>query len=184
MQACLPRSYLTPVRDEEAESQRKARSRQARQTRRSTQGVTLTDLREAQRSYGHSSSDRHTGESQETGNEEPGVDSRAGQREAEESRPRRSREVDDLGNLRTWVEAQAESCTTPSASPHRTPPSPAKCLSSQGLDPNGNELESAERGDGDDGPPEEELKQRQRPQPLDQSFGAAASDCTPENVPG
>lgn len=31
------RSYLTPVRDEEAESQRKARSRQARQTRRSTQ---------------------------------------------------------------------------------------------------------------------------------------------------
>lgn len=31
------RSYLTPVRDEEAESLRKARSRQARQTRRSTQ---------------------------------------------------------------------------------------------------------------------------------------------------
>lgn len=35
---CRPRrSYLTPVRDEEAESLRKARSRQARQTRRSTQ---------------------------------------------------------------------------------------------------------------------------------------------------
>jgi hypothetical protein len=33
----LCRSYLTPVRDEEAESLRKARSRQARQTRRSTQ---------------------------------------------------------------------------------------------------------------------------------------------------
>lgn len=33
----LRRSYLTPVRDEEAESLRKARSRQARQTRRSTQ---------------------------------------------------------------------------------------------------------------------------------------------------
>lgn len=32
-----PRSYLTPVRDEEAESQRRARSRHARQTRRSTQ---------------------------------------------------------------------------------------------------------------------------------------------------
>uniref|UniRef100_A0A8C9UCE7 Protein phosphatase 1 regulatory subunit 12A n=1 Tax=Serinus canaria TaxID=9135 RepID=A0A8C9UCE7_SERCA len=31
------RSYLTPVRDEESESQRKARSRQARQSRRSTQ---------------------------------------------------------------------------------------------------------------------------------------------------
>lgn len=32
-----PRLYLTPVRDEEAESQRKAKSRHARQTRRSTQ---------------------------------------------------------------------------------------------------------------------------------------------------
>uniref|UniRef100_A0A8D1GYI9 Protein phosphatase 1 regulatory subunit n=1 Tax=Sus scrofa TaxID=9823 RepID=A0A8D1GYI9_PIG len=33
------RSYLTPVRDEESESQRKARSRQARQSRRSTQYI-------------------------------------------------------------------------------------------------------------------------------------------------
>ncbi|KAJ4937492.1 hypothetical protein JOQ06_002127 [Pogonophryne albipinna] len=40
------KSYLTPVRDEEAEAQRKARSRHARQSRRSTQGVTLTDLQE------------------------------------------------------------------------------------------------------------------------------------------
>lgn len=39
----LYRSYLTPVRDEEAESLRKARSRQARQTRRSTQ-VSVTFL--------------------------------------------------------------------------------------------------------------------------------------------
>lgn len=39
----LCRSYLTPVRDEEAESLRKARSRQARQTRRSTQ-VSVTSL--------------------------------------------------------------------------------------------------------------------------------------------
>ncbi|KAF7239003.1 Protein phosphatase 1 regulatory subunit 12B, partial [Varanus komodoensis] len=40
------RSYLTPVRDEEAESLRKARSRQARQTRRSTQhyGVRPRDI--------------------------------------------------------------------------------------------------------------------------------------------
>ncbi|PIO39019.1 Protein phosphatase 1 regulatory subunit 12C [Aquarana catesbeiana] len=43
------RSYLTPVRDEEAEAQRKARSRHARQSRRSTQGVTLTDLKEAEK---------------------------------------------------------------------------------------------------------------------------------------
>ncbi|XP_078712607.1 protein phosphatase 1 regulatory subunit 12A-like isoform X10 [Lampetra fluviatilis] len=57
------RSYLTPVRDEESESQRKARSRQARQTRRSTQGVTLTDLQEAEkiRRYG---SDKRGGREQ------------------------------------------------------------------------------------------------------------------------
>ncbi|XP_078286952.1 protein phosphatase 1 regulatory subunit 12C-like isoform X2 [Rhinoraja longicauda] len=44
--------YLTPVRDEESESQRKARSRHARQSRRSTQGVTLTDLKEAEKTLG------------------------------------------------------------------------------------------------------------------------------------
>ncbi|XP_031715048.1 protein phosphatase 1 regulatory subunit 12A isoform X10 [Anarrhichthys ocellatus] len=48
------RSYLTPVRDEESESQRKARSRQARQSRRSTQGVTLTDLQEAEKTIDRS----------------------------------------------------------------------------------------------------------------------------------
>ncbi|MGH0149212.1 UNVERIFIED_CONTAM: hypothetical protein FKN15_020375 [Acipenser sinensis] len=36
------RSYLTPVRDEESESQRRARSRQARQSRRSTQASAHT----------------------------------------------------------------------------------------------------------------------------------------------
>ncbi|XP_067902148.1 protein phosphatase 1 regulatory subunit 12A-like isoform X2 [Heterodontus francisci] len=46
------RSYLTPVRDEEAEAQRKARSRHARQSRRSTQGVTLTELQEAEKTIG------------------------------------------------------------------------------------------------------------------------------------
>ncbi|XP_067875797.1 protein phosphatase 1 regulatory subunit 12C-like isoform X2 [Heterodontus francisci] len=48
------RLYLTPVRDEESESQRKARSRHARQSRRSTQGVTLTDLKEAEKTLGFS----------------------------------------------------------------------------------------------------------------------------------
>ncbi|CAG5944956.1 unnamed protein product [Menidia menidia] len=53
--------FQAPVRDEESESQRKARSRLMRQTRRSTQklkltehpvvqGVTLTDLKEAEKS--------------------------------------------------------------------------------------------------------------------------------------
>ncbi|KAM9113442.1 protein phosphatase 1 regulatory subunit 12C isoform 1-T1 [Pangshura tecta] len=48
------RSYQTPVRDEESESQRKARSRLMRQSRRSTQGVTLTDLKEAEKTIGRS----------------------------------------------------------------------------------------------------------------------------------
>uniref|UniRef100_A0AAR2KRP2 cGMP-dependent protein kinase interacting domain-containing protein n=1 Tax=Pygocentrus nattereri TaxID=42514 RepID=A0AAR2KRP2_PYGNA len=43
------RKFQAPVRDEESESQRKARSRLMRQSRRSTQGVTLTDLKEAER---------------------------------------------------------------------------------------------------------------------------------------
>eukprot|EP00070_Physeter_catodon_P037128 XP_028344022.1 protein phosphatase 1 regulatory subunit 12B isoform X11 [Physeter catodon] len=55
-------SYLTPVRDEEAESLRKARSRQARQTRRSTQGVTLTDLQEAERTFSRSRAERQAQE--------------------------------------------------------------------------------------------------------------------------
>ncbi|XP_040834009.1 protein phosphatase 1 regulatory subunit 12C isoform X1 [Ochotona curzoniae] len=46
------RSYQMPVRDEESESQRKARSRLMRQSRRATQGVTLTDLKEAEKTAG------------------------------------------------------------------------------------------------------------------------------------
>ncbi|CAL8333442.1 unnamed protein product [Lota lota] len=46
------RKFQAPVRDEESESQRKARSRLMRQSRRSTQGVTLTDLKEAEKSAG------------------------------------------------------------------------------------------------------------------------------------
>ncbi|XP_005375272.1 PREDICTED: protein phosphatase 1 regulatory subunit 12B isoform X2 [Chinchilla lanigera] len=62
------RSYLTPVRDEEAESLRKARSRQARQTRRSTQGVTLTDLQEAEKTFSRSRAER---QAQEQPSEKP-----------------------------------------------------------------------------------------------------------------
>lgn len=43
------KKFQAPVRDEESEFQRKARSRLMRQSRRSTQGVTLTDLKEAER---------------------------------------------------------------------------------------------------------------------------------------
>ncbi|XP_051846925.1 protein phosphatase 1 regulatory subunit 12C [Antechinus flavipes] len=52
------RSYQMPVRDEESESQRKARSRLMRQSRRSTQGVTLTDLKEAEKSVRASAPDK------------------------------------------------------------------------------------------------------------------------------
>ncbi|KAM3659072.1 protein phosphatase 1 regulatory subunit 12B isoform 2-T2 [Ammospiza maritima maritima] len=66
------RSYLTPVRDEEAESLRKARSRQARQTRRSTQGVTLTDLQEAERTFSRSRAERQAQEPQSDRAEDSG----------------------------------------------------------------------------------------------------------------
>ncbi|XP_034648385.1 protein phosphatase 1 regulatory subunit 12C isoform X3 [Trachemys scripta elegans] len=67
------RSYQTPVRDEESESQRKARSRLMRQSRRSTQGVTLTDLKEAEKTIGRSGDARATeqriGEDEKRGRE-------------------------------------------------------------------------------------------------------------------
>ncbi|KAK7128511.1 hypothetical protein R3I94_016926 [Phoxinus phoxinus] len=62
MQDCLLRTHMIPVRDEEAESQRKAKSRQARQTRRATQGVTLSELTEAKRTFSPSKLDMQTGE--------------------------------------------------------------------------------------------------------------------------
>ncbi|XP_012872954.1 PREDICTED: protein phosphatase 1 regulatory subunit 12B isoform X1 [Dipodomys ordii] len=77
------RSYLTPVRDEEAESLRKARSRQARQTRRSTQGVTLTDLQEAERTFSRSRAER---QAQEQPGEKP-VDTEAPEKSTEKQDP-------------------------------------------------------------------------------------------------
>ncbi|XP_042655952.1 protein phosphatase 1 regulatory subunit 12B isoform X2 [Tyto alba] len=87
------RSYLTPVRDEEAESLRKARSRQARQTRRSTQGVTLTDLQEAERTFSRSRAERQAQEQQSEKAEstEPAEDSS----ERQETRSRWSRNADE-----------------------------------------------------------------------------------------
>jgi len=42
------RSFVPPVRDEESETQRKAHAKRVRETRRSTQGVTLEDLKSAE----------------------------------------------------------------------------------------------------------------------------------------
>ncbi|NXO57130.1 MYPT2 phosphatase, partial [Aramus guarauna] len=106
------RSYLTPVRDEEAESLRKARSRQARQTRRSTQGVTLTDLQEAERTFSRSRAERQAQEQQSEKAEstEPAEDSS----ERQETRSRWSRNTDEetvYRRLRCPV--QADKPTTP-----------------------------------------------------------------------
>ncbi|XP_051854591.1 protein phosphatase 1 regulatory subunit 12B isoform X3 [Antechinus flavipes] len=118
------RSYLTPVRDEEAESQRKARSRQARQTRRSTQGVTLTDLQEAERTFSRSRAERQSQEqpSEKTesglegleGNSEKQEALTALTKETGESRQRGSRSWDEessYGRLRGLT--QQDKPTTP-----------------------------------------------------------------------
>ncbi|XP_041712244.2 protein phosphatase 1 regulatory subunit 12B isoform X3 [Coregonus clupeaformis] len=130
------RSYLTPVRDEEAESQRKARSRQARQTRRSTQGVTLAELKEAQRTYSLSPLDRDRQTEDEcsrptdrsclrgaTADRGEARSSLAQYKETEDHIPTWSREIDELGNHRSrlgTIEAEystAGPClTSPSAS--------------------------------------------------------------------
>ncbi|NWZ69506.1 MYPT2 phosphatase, partial [Acrocephalus arundinaceus] len=100
------RSYLTPVRDEEAESLRKARSRQARQTRRSTQGVTLTDLQEAERTFSRSRAERQAQEQQSDRTEDSG--------ERPESRVRWGRSAEDETIYRRLRgPAQPDKPTTP-----------------------------------------------------------------------
>ncbi|KAM6237127.1 protein phosphatase 1 regulatory subunit 12B isoform 3-T3 [Porphyrio hochstetteri] len=108
----LKRSYLTPVRDEEAESLRKARSRQARQTRRSTQGVTLTDLQEAERTFSRSRAERQAQEQQDEKAEstEPAEDSS----ERQEPRSRWSRSTDEESVYRRLrCPVQPDKPTTP-----------------------------------------------------------------------
>ncbi|NXY71943.1 MYPT2 phosphatase, partial [Glareola pratincola] len=114
------RSYLTPVRDEEAESLRKARSRQARQTRRSTQGVTLTDLQEAERTFSRSRAEQQAQEQQSEKAEstEPAGDSS----ERQETRSRWSRNTDEetvYRRLRCPV--QPDKPTTPVSPSTSTP---------------------------------------------------------------
>ncbi|NXT10022.1 MYPT2 phosphatase, partial [Prunella fulvescens] len=100
------RSYLTPVRDEEAESLRKARSRQARQTRRSTQGVTLTDLQEAERTFSRSRAERQAQEPQGDRPEDSG--------DRPESRARWAQSADDETVYRRLRgPAQPDKPTTP-----------------------------------------------------------------------
>ncbi|XP_023847150.1 protein phosphatase 1 regulatory subunit 12B isoform X5 [Salvelinus sp. IW2-2015] len=136
MQACLPRSHLTPVRDEEAESQRKARSRQARQTRRSTQGVTLAELKEAQRTNSLSplDRDRHTEDGHSRLTDRSCLQGKWAAEDRGETRtnlaqsmetgdhsPTWSREIDELGNHRSrlgTMEAEYSSASGPYTLPY------------------------------------------------------------------
>ncbi|XP_027248263.1 protein phosphatase 1 regulatory subunit 12A isoform X8 [Cricetulus griseus] len=117
------RSYLTPVRDEESESQRKARSRQARQSRRSTQGVTLTDLQEAEKTIGRSRSTRtREQENEEKEKEEKEKQDKEKQEEKKESETSRedeykqkySRSYDET--YTRYRPVSTSSSTTPSSS--------------------------------------------------------------------
>ncbi|XP_040837148.1 protein phosphatase 1 regulatory subunit 12A isoform X6 [Ochotona curzoniae] len=117
------RSYLTPVRDEESESQRKARSRQARQSRRSTQGVTLTDLQEAEKTIGRSRSTRtREQENEEKEKEEKEKQDKEKQEEKKESETSReddykqkySRTYDET--YQRYRPTSTSSSTTPSSS--------------------------------------------------------------------
>uniref|UniRef100_A0A6I8PIH7 Protein phosphatase 1 regulatory subunit n=1 Tax=Ornithorhynchus anatinus TaxID=9258 RepID=A0A6I8PIH7_ORNAN len=120
----LKRSYLTPVRDEEAESLRKARSRQARQTRRSTQGVTLTDLQEAERTFSRSRAERQAQEQQGEKSEDASERQESSTtRELGENRQRWSRNLDNESVYRRLrCPAQQDKPTTP-VSPSASSPS-------------------------------------------------------------
>nr|XP_020462263.1 protein phosphatase 1 regulatory subunit 12B-like [Monopterus albus] len=106
--------YLVPVRDEEAESQRKAKSRHARQTRRSTQGVTLTDLKEAQKTNSMSPQDRQMDEADRSCVRKGLTDDRRVQfsltmcTETTEISPKWSK-LDEQGNIEPKLETLTES---------------------------------------------------------------------------
>nr|XP_020034854.1 protein phosphatase 1 regulatory subunit 12C isoform X4 [Castor canadensis] len=99
------RSYQMPVRDEESESQRKARSRLMRQSRRSTQGVTLTDLKEAEKAAGKAPEQEKLSLDPSRRPRVPGVENSEGpaQREAPDGQgqgPQVSREHRKIGKER------------------------------------------------------------------------------------
>ncbi|XP_043932442.1 protein phosphatase 1 regulatory subunit 12B isoform X4 [Protopterus annectens] len=121
------RSYLTPVRDEEAESQRRARSRQARQTRRPTQGLILTDIEEAKQTLSRYRAERRAQEQQrdkaESSEPQEKKELRLPEttREPVESRPRWNRSSEDVVSQpvfrRSRYLSQPESPSSPLTSP-------------------------------------------------------------------
>lgn len=63
------RSFVPPVRDEESETQRKAHAKRVRETRRSTQGVTLEEIKSAEQ-FAKYSKKKNQQNNQEDGNDE------------------------------------------------------------------------------------------------------------------
>uniref|UniRef100_A0A671G311 Protein phosphatase 1 regulatory subunit n=1 Tax=Rhinolophus ferrumequinum TaxID=59479 RepID=A0A671G311_RHIFE len=191
------RSYLTPVRDEEAESLRKARSRQARQTRRSTQGVTLTDLQEVEKTFSRSRAER---QAQEQPGQKPvgpgGLEGRAEKqepcpapaKEAEEGRQPWGRSLDEEPVHRHLrCPAQPDKPTTPvspsaprpsvSASSHLLQPSrsPAPDTeTSEAKEMDRNEGEEADVGD----PSSSRLSVRERRRPRERRRGTGINFWT------
>ncbi|XP_072233821.1 protein phosphatase 1 regulatory subunit 12A isoform X6 [Leuresthes tenuis] len=118
------RSYLTPVRDEESESQRKARSRQARQSRRSTQGVTLTDLQEAEKKIGRSRPPK-TQEEEEKEKQD--------KEKQEEKKETETKEDDYRSKYRSFEERFRPSSSSSTVSTASTAPYSSTTLSSSSL---------------------------------------------------
>lgn len=63
------RSFVPPVRDEESETQRKAHAKRVRETRRSTQGVTLEEIKSAEQ-FAKYSKKKNQQNSQDEGSDE------------------------------------------------------------------------------------------------------------------
>nr|XP_019606383.1 PREDICTED: protein phosphatase 1 regulatory subunit 12B isoform X4 [Rhinolophus sinicus] len=191
------RSYLTPVRDEEAESLRKARSRQARQTRRSTQGVTLTDLQEVEKTFSRSRAER---QAQEQPGQKPagpgGLEGRteeqgpcpAPAKEAEEGRQPWGRSLDEEPVHRHLrCPAQPDKPTTP-VSPSTPRPSVSACShllqpsrspapdseTSEAKEMDRNEGEEADVGD----PSSSRLSVRERRRPRERRRGTGINFWT------
>ncbi|GAB0202118.1 protein phosphatase 1 regulatory subunit 12C-like [Grus japonensis] len=137
------RCYQTPVRDEESESQRKARSRLMRQSRRSTQGVTLTELKEAEKTIGRGGGDGRAPEQRIR--EEERRDRQEGGQPLESSDPsRRSRlPAPPSSQVKKGPEAEAELRSRPGGRDRRK--------SRRGSGTEGSE--SDEPGSGEDAPP-------------------------------
>ncbi|KAJ8245450.1 hypothetical protein GJAV_G00270880 [Gymnothorax javanicus] len=168
------RSYLTPVRDEESESRRKARSRQARQTRRSTQGVTLTDLQEAEKTIGRS---RPTRTQEEEKQDQEKRQQEEEKREAQESQG----ETYQRYRTSSGPTAATSSYTTTLATPSSlSRPSSLSGITSaysgQGRTPKEEETESdrkEDERDGEDRTQPRSTRERRRPREKRRSTGVS-----------